>query len=192
MSETLAIRPGIRAMQAKQTTVDELEGLIDRIVRGDDTALEPFIDHTRDYAFRLAYSFLRDSHRCEDVLQDVYLIVYRQLGQLRDRQAFRTWFGRIIANRCRRLLREQPAQPLEEAPEPSSEGPARQVEDRLTVRQALAELGEQDRTVLSLREMLALTYEEIASVLEVPVGTVRSRLAKARQRLYAVLMEKKV
>lgn len=169
-----------------------LQDLAARLQDGDAEALEPFIEATRDLGYRLAYSFLQDAHRCEDVLQDVYLTVYRRIHQLRDVRATRTWFCRIVANRCRRLLRdEKPAsldaiEELGESPSMRHEG----LEERMDVQRLLAGLGEQDRAVITLRELFQLSYSEIAEVLEVPVGTVRSRLSKARERLLRAVQER--
>lgn len=170
--------------------VTELSVLIERLQGGDDTALEPLIAETEELAYRLAYSFVRDAHLAQDVCQDVYLVVYRDLGKLRDPLAFRTWFCRIVANRCRRYLRRLPTRPLEHAPEPSRSGLAERVSDRLQLQAALAQLPDLDREILGLREALQLSYAELAEVLDIPVGTVRSRLSKARLRLYQALTER--
>lgn len=166
---------------------DRLTTLIRRLQGGDQAALEPLIAETQDLAYRTAYLYLRDADLCQDVLQDVYLLVYRKIGQLRDPGAFRTWFLRIVTNRCRRQLERRRPEPLEAAPEPAVDGPAETIGEKLEVRRAFAELPERDRAVLSLREVFCLSYEEIASSLGVPVGTVRSRLATARKRLLDAL-----
>ncbi len=185
----MATTLGMRVPLDKPLRVNKLEGLIERLQSGDDSALEPFIEATRDFAYRLAYSFLRDRHLSEDVLQESYLVVYRKISGLRREQAFRTWFARIISNRCRRLLREKPSEPLEAAPPPVSADPADQISDRIRVERVMASLNEQDRIILNLREWMQLTYEEIAELLDLPLGTVRSRLSKARFRLLKALTE---
>lgn len=162
--------------------------LVARLQKKDESALDPFITHTRPLAFRVAHSMLGDSHRCEDVLQDVYLAVYQKIGQLRDPEAFRGWFCSIVINRCRRILRERPVQSLDDLLEvPASTEMAERVQDRLQVQDAMARLNDQDRVILTLREVFDMAYQEIADSLEIPVGTVRSRLAKARLRLLTEL-----
>jgi RNA polymerase sigma-70 factor (ECF subfamily) len=177
-------------MTAPAETADatSLAGLILRLQQGDQTALEPFIEATQDTAFRIARSVLRDPHLCEDVVQDAYLTVYREIRSLRDVKAFRGWFGRIVANRCRRVgrqLRRDMAPPLQ-ADEPQAEDVALGVSRRLDLKQALSGMGDADRSVLMLRALLQYSYEEIAHTLQVPMGTVKSRLANARRRLVAV------
>lgn len=163
-----------------------LQQLLLRLRDGDETALEPLIRETQGMAFRLARTVLRDTHACQDAVQDAYLIVYREIGRLRDPGAFRTWFARIVLNRCRRMLRHQPARSLEdltEAETPSTPTGADTVEQRYDLRRALATLTETNRSVLMLREVMQFSYEEIAEALSIPLGTVKSRLADARRRL---------
>jgi RNA polymerase sigma-70 factor (ECF subfamily) len=164
-----------------------LARLVRRMQDGDGQALECFIQETQQVAWRLAFSLLRDRHRAEDCLQDVYFTVYRSVHQLRDPYAAQTWLLRIVTHRCRRLLRSRPAASLEELAESGIEPAA---PERLGMEQALARLGPQDREVLTLREMMQLSYEEIAQGLQIPLGTVRSRLAKARQRFVQALTGK--
>jgi RNA polymerase sigma factor (sigma-70 family) len=207
-TNALHVREGLSELiQEKSTTLlsasDQAEvsprrELLARLVRrmqdGDGQALECFIQETQQVAWRLAFSLLRDRHRAEDCLQDVYFSVYRSVHQLRDPYAAQTWLLRIVTHRCRRLLRSRPAASLEELAEsgvePAAPDPTEKTRERLGMEQALARLGPQDREVLTLREMMQLSYEEIAQGLQIPLGTVRSRLAKARQRFVQALTGK--
>lgn len=176
-------------------TADEGRLLLARLVRrmqdGDGEALEAFIRETQGLAWRLAWSLLRDRHQVEDCLQDVYLAVFRSIHQVRDPYAVRTWLMRLVTHRCRRLLRSRPADSLDELAEtgvePALPDPAAGTETRLGIEQALARLGPRDREVLTLREIMQLSYEEMSRGLQIPLGTVRSRLAKARQRFVQAL-----
>lgn len=169
-----------------------LAGLVRRLQDGDESALEPFIARTHKAAWRLAVSMLRDPHLAEDCLQDAYLAVCRGVHGLRDPEAAHTWLLRIVTNRCRRLLRQRRPSSLDELAEtglePAAPDPTARTDTRLGVRSALTRLGHQDREVLALREVMQLTYDEIAATLKVPLGTVRSRLSKARARLAALLL----
>jgi len=167
--------------------VDELSQLILRLQRQDESALEPFIQRTQDRAWRLAYSLLQDRYQCEDVLQDVYLTVYRSIGSLREPAAFHSWFFRIVTNKCKRVLRAQRPTSLDEVEERPAPPVLEEVPAQLEVRAALRSLSETDREVLALREAWSLSYDEIADFLRVPLTTVKSRLFKARQRLLEIL-----
>lgn len=195
MSQTLAA-PRVPLVGASPSDREHppkpmLYTLVERLQKKDESALDPFITHTRPLAYRVAHSMLGDPHRCEDVLQDVYLTVYQKIGQLREAQAFRGWFCSIVINRCRKVLRERPAASLDELLEagggPATAEMAERVQDRLQVQDAMARLNDQDRVILTLREVFDMAYQEIADSLEIPLGTVRSRLAKARLRLLTEL-----
>lgn len=166
-----------------------LAALVRRMQDGDGAALELFISETQEAAWKLAFSLLRDRHRAEDCLQDVYFTVHRTVGQLRDPLAAQTWLLRIVTNRCRKLHgRHRPAESLDEIARDGHEPGAPDPElDALDLRESLERLGAQDREVLTLREMMQLSYDEIAQTLKVPLGTVRSRLAKARLRFVQAL-----
>lgn len=179
---------------AAVTRGERLESLLERLQRGDAAALEAFIAQTQGMAYRLAYSILADRDRCQDVMQEVYLTVYQKIGQLREPAAFKGWFSRILVNRCRQELRGRKFESLDELPEskaPSLDGMADRVHDRMQVQAAMAELAPHDRAMLTMREVLELSYQEIAESLDIPLGTVRSRLFNARQRLLGVLSGRK-
>lgn len=177
-----------------QTRREALAALVRRMQDGDEATLEAFIEETQDAAWRLAVSILGDRAQAEDCLQDVYFTVHRQIHQLRDPRAAHTWLLRIVTHRCRRLQRQRPAQSLEALAEagvePATPDPTDAAGARLGLEAALASLPPTDREIITLRETLTLSYEEIATSLKVPLGTVRSRLAKARQRLVNALMGK--
>lgn len=165
-----------------------LHDLVERLQRGDSSALEPLIEATRGMASRLAYSIVHDHYRSEDVLQDVYVTVYQKVSQLREVTAFKGWFTRIIVNRCRAELKRS-EDLLSEDDEETADPSYGSMHTRLEVRDALQELVRADRVVLVLREMLDLSYEEISETLNIPLGTVRSRIFNARQRLLKLIQK---
>lgn len=182
-----AIRPKRRTDEATARPVNQLDRLVERLQQGDDSALEAFIEATQTMAHRLAFSILHDRDRCQDVLQEVYLTVYQKIGQLQNPAALRGWFSQILVNRCRQELRGRRHEGLEDHPEPQAPDLAHEVERRLDVQSAMASLPVDDRTVLTLREVCDLSYQDIAENLQLPLGTVRSRIFNARQRLLAAL-----
>lgn len=164
---------------------ETLEELIGRLQSGDGSALEPLIASTQDRAWAVAYSILQNRQEVEDALQDAYLTVYEKLHQLEHPQAFWAWFKRILVHRCLRQQRRPGWEPLEadEEVSPSEMDPA----TRLDVADAFQSLGLKDRTVLALREILDLPYEEMSRLLEVPLNTVRTRLHHARARFHRLV-----
>ena len=165
-----------------------LEGLVIRLQKGDSAALEELIRATQKLGYRLAYGLLQDRQLAEDALQDVYLTIYRSISQLREPKAFKGWFCRILSNQCHKIRKKKPTDFLEDMTvrqQPQQESHSQEVETRLEVRQAFSQLSESDREVLAMREVLDLSYDEIAETLKVPLSTIKTRLFKARQRLLA-------
>lgn len=178
---------GLRRPKAV-TGRQHLAELVRRLQSGDTAAFEEFVRETQQPAYRLACSLLRDADLAQDVLQEAYLSAYSNIRQVKDPDAAHSWLLRIVTHRCRRLLRKIPPTSLEELPhEPAAPGGTDKADARLDLRQALDDLNEQDRTVLTLREVMQLSYDEIAATLKVPLGTVRSRLSKARLRFAKAL-----
>jgi len=183
---------GARSPATVTQQPDNLSQLVLRLQQKDNSALEAFITATQAMAYRLAFSFLHDQDLCQDVLQEVYLTVYQKIDQLRDPSALRSWFCQIVVNQCRQQLRRRANTSLDELDElPSLEPMAERVDQKVDVHSALGQLNPQDQAILTLREVLDLSYQDIANSLQVPLGTVRSRLANARARLCNLLRKER-
>lgn len=178
--------------------------LVSRCLAGDELACTDLVEGHQRMVYQLAFHLLGDKEEALDLSQDVFLTVFQMLGRFRAQSALRTWIYRIVVNQARNRQRwwrrrHQSAQvPLEvhvsehgELPSPKDDcGPERllrQKEQADRVWQALRELPFDQRTALVLREIDGLSYEEIGYSLNVAVGTVKSRLARARQLLRAEL-----
>ena len=148
---------------------------------GDRAAFEEVFTLTRTHARKLAYSVVGPNH-CEDVLQESYLLAYRKLSQLKDPDALIGWLCRLVLHVSYRYKKRHPL--LEELPEQLQvQEKTDDVLQAIVLRKALNGMHTKDRDVLVLRELLGLSYEDISHALQVPVGTVRSRLNSARKRL---------
>lgn len=127
----------------------------------------------------------------DDVVQEVFISVDRHLSGFRGDAQFTTWLHRITLNACHRALAARPHLPLSEAPEPAApHSPARageQADLRARLAWALAQLPPEQRDAVSLRELSGLDYAEIAEVLGVELGTVKSRIFRGRAALKALL-----
>lgn len=151
-----------------------------------------------DYVYSLSRRVSKTRSDAEDLFQEAFLKAYRFLPRFRG-GSVKSWLRRIVINTNisnHRGLKNQPTLPLDEKPgwkesvPDKSAGPeemAEQADTTERLQDALAELTEDARTVLVLREIEGLNYQEIADLLEVPKGTVRSRLARAREALRQVL-----
>ncbi len=154
---------------------------------GDEAALANLIAKHRMRLVRTAANLLRDRHEAEDVAQEAFLKAFREIGKLREDRAFSGFLYRICVRLCMDRLRLKKADVIEfDRAEPHQGGV---VENRVLIEKLLVKLPLELRTTLVLREIEQLSYEEVAEVMNVPVGTVRSRLHAARERFRALWVE---
>ncbi len=147
----------------------------------DEETFAALFEQYKNLVFKTAYLMLGNPIEAEDALQEVFLSVHRALGTFDpSRAAFSTWLYRITVNHClnRRRKREIPLFSLGEIPghDPSPEG---QIMTDQALEQALNSLSDKLRSVVVLRYYADLPYAEIGEILDVPLGTVKSRLSQA-------------
>ena len=170
-----------------------LEQLVSSLQNRQEGALEALIKKTERACYHLALSILKDPELSKDALQDSYFVVFQRIGQLREAGAFKAWLFRIVSRSCHDILRKR-GREVEtdlsqredlltgESSGSSPSDPSHSIPSRSLIKTTFQELPEIDRQTLALREVCSLSYEEMSRVLSVPIGTVRSRLAKARKR----------
>lgn len=163
-----------------------------KIQRGDTDAFEILLRRHEKAIFNLVYRMLGDYDDAAETAQETFLSAYRAIGQFRGEANFSTWLYRIALNhantrRKSRNAREHRLVPIDTTEVNDTQlGPAETLEKkeiRERVQQALNELEPEDAAVILLRDMQDSPYEEVARVLDVPVGTVKSRLHRARRAL---------
>ncbi len=178
--------------------------LVERAQRGDKHAFELLVAKYQRRLGRLISRFVRNAAEAEDVTQDAFIKAYRALPAFRGDSAFYTWLYRIGINTAKNHLvaqgRRTPtstpfdaeeaeefedAALLHEVATPENELMSKQVVE--VVNASLQELPDDLRTALTLREIEGLSYEEIATVMDCPIGTVRSRIFRAREAIAANL-----
>lgn len=176
--------------------------LVERLKRRDEAAFNVFIRTYQEKVFALILRMLSNRAEAEEMAQEVFVTVFRSIDSFRGDSRLGTWLYRVAVNHCknrmkyldRRAVRGHGA--LEDAPEDEvAEGsalgtrPARPDEAaegsemERTVQRALAALDEEHRTLIVLRDLEGLSYEEIGSITGLPEGTVKSRLHRARAAL---------
>jgi len=153
---------------------------VQQVRLGDDKAVVALIDRHRLRLVRVATNILRSQTDAEDVAQDAFLRAFREIKSLRDDRAFAGYLYRIVVRLCMDKLRSRRPEVSEWDGVQPDEGV--HVENRIVVRKLLDQLSPELRLTLVLREMEQLSYEEVADMMKVPVGTVRSRLHTARER----------
>ena len=140
-----------------------------------------------DTAFAVTYLILGNSADSEDAMSQAVLRAFENRGKLKKRESFRAWFLQILRHEAYNLLRKRRRlTPVEELPEEAA--PAGDDAGRLDLRHALNELSEDQRTVLLLQQE-GYDLAEIGRILDVPVGTVKSRISRAKRTLRALLEE---
>jgi RNA polymerase sigma-70 factor (ECF subfamily) len=174
--------------------------LIQRARRGDPAAREALARRCRRAAYLLAVQLLRDPDAAQDLAQDAVLSFFASLGRFRAGRPIEPWLFAIVRNRARDLARRRRARPtaplerpegepprrvIDAAPGPEANAARRELQHLLW--RALGALPHPQREILVLRDYQDLTYEEIARVLDVPLGTVMSRLHRARRAARAAV-----
>lgn len=162
--------------------------------RGDQTAIGWLIDRHRERVVRLAAHVLRQPDEAEDAAQEAFLRAFRSLHTFRRDARFTTWLYRITLNVCldQRRLKRRARETSLQAPEHQpalSHQPTPDAEARVLVETLLDRLTPPMRAMLVLREQEGLEYEEIAHVLEIPVGRVKWRLHQARAQFRTLWSE---
>jgi RNA polymerase sigma-70 factor, ECF subfamily len=169
-----------------QRSPDENEW-IHRSQAGDTGAFAWLVERHRPFVLSLAYRLCGGAAEAEDIAQDAFVHAWQALPRFRGDSSFRTWIYHITSNLAMERLRKQPTFPMSEdnapAGDASPETIALRSERQRAVRRAIARLPSESRLVLVLREYEGLSYQEIATVAGIPLGTVMSRLHYARQWL---------
>ena len=174
--------------------VIEVETILQRCRLGDDLAWEALVRRYQGRVFGVSMHYMRDREEARDVSQEIFLKIYRNLGSLKEGQAFLPWMLRLARNCCiDRLRRLKVRTPeieveLEDALQVVAAGGGpdedwRQGDRRSLLHRALAGLSEKNREMILLKEIQELKMEEIADLLSVPLGTVKSRSNRARIEL---------
>ena len=173
--------------------------LVVRVQKGDKTAFDLLVRKYQHKIAKLISRYVRDRREVEDVTQEALIKAYRAIGGFRGESAFYTWLYRIAVNTAKNYLESQGRRPpgtdMEIETAELVEGgaslreqatPERQMltdEIANTVNRVIEGLPEDLRTAITLREIEGMSYEEIAQVMDCPIGTVRSRIFRAREAI---------
>ncbi len=181
----------------------DMQMLVEKCAAGDERAFDELVHRYQNKIINIAYGMLADREDAYDVAQEVFIKLYRKIGAFTGAASLDTWIYRITVNASLDALRKQgrrvrtlPLQTENEdeavelpiADETSApETVILRKERQREIADAIARLSEKYRSVLILREFEDLDYEQIARVLDLSVGTVKSRLSRAREKLRNLL-----
>jgi RNA polymerase sigma-70 factor (ECF subfamily) len=168
--------------------------LIQRAQAGDLQAFSGIFAAYKNLVYRTAYLVLNDSGEAEDALQEIFLQVHRSLSSFDPyKGAFSTWLHRITLNYClNHRPRWQHASLEDLSPAPATHFPAAQLAEEGALLQATHALSDKQKAVVILRYYWDLPYAEIAQVLDIPLGTVKSRLDLALKTLRKIIEEQDI
>lgn len=178
-------------------TPDDDQTLVERVQAGDKRAFDLLVLKYQHRIMGLVVRFVHDPHEAQDVTQEAFIKAYRALANFRGDSAFYTWLYRIAINTAKNYLvsrnRRPPSSDVDSGDAEFYDGdhglkdmasPERLMlrdEIDVTVQESIKKLPEDLRSALTLREFEGLSYEDIATVMQCPVGTVRSRIFRARE-----------
>jgi RNA polymerase sigma-70 factor (ECF subfamily) len=181
------------------TTAVTDQQLVARVQKGDTRAFDLLVLKYQHKIFGLISRYVRDSDEVQDVAQEAFIKAYRALPNFRGDSAFYTWLYRIAINTAKNYLVSRSRRPpgsdleLEDAEYLESGSGLREIENpenalfgaelKAVVEGAIGALPEDLRTAITLREFDGLSYEDIADIMDCPVGTVRSRIFRAREAI---------
>ncbi|MGH8791981.1 MAG: RNA polymerase sigma factor SigM [Stackebrandtia sp.] len=177
---------------ADVSEVPDPELLRRHAVGGDREAFGELFRRHRERLWAVALRTLSDPEEAADALQDAMINAYRAAARFRGDSAVTTWLHRIVVNACLDRVRRRQARPAVPMSDQMPEPPAGDVSDRadvLAVRAALGQLSFEQRAVVVYVDMLGYPVAEVAEILDVPPGTVKSRASRARTQLAALLGE---
>lgn len=206
MAQTTDDRPRDAAITSPPLAELEDEALVPRAVHGDVPAFEELVRRYQDRIFNFALRYTGNPADAEEVAQEAFMKAYRALDRFRGDAKFSTWLFQITKNLCinryhrkrrrmahRRIsiqqrMDDEDAAPLQiESEEPGPQEEALRGELRERIEAGITELEPHYRAALVLRDIEGLDYAEIGQILDVPVGTVKSRIHRARNELQQIL-----
>ncbi len=168
-----------------------LAELVRRVKNGDRQAFEALFQATVDRTRNLVRSLTRQHHLVDDLIQEIYVLAWQKIAWLRDPKTFQAWLNRIAVHRTYRLMDTDRKTGWAGSLEASKKDPRSPVDCDpgqslpllLDLQSAFKKISKEDQALIVLREVHAFSYEELADILAVPIGTVRSRLHFTRKKL---------
>jgi len=178
--------------QPKILTLDDDFSLIKRFIDGEEQVFSELVKRHKEKVRNIIYITLSNGNSVDDIAQEVFITVYRNLKNFRFESQFTTWIYRITINKCKDHLRKKNVRriflPLkDEEEEPVFESINEDTDIKQIVHSAIATLPDKLRIPLVLKDLEGFSYQEIADSMECEIGTVKSRIFRARESLKKVL-----
>lgn len=183
--------------------------LINKARQGDEGCFETLILSCRGKAYNIALRYIKNEHDAMDILQESFIKVFRNLDKFNENSKFETWVYRIVVNTCHDFLRkkkdifydaasskgndedETAAEPEIADREPTPEEAVLNREHSSYILECLNELTDEQKEIIILRDIQQFSYEEISEIQQCSIGTVKSRISRARNRLKEIYLKNK-
>jgi len=174
----------------------EIEQLVQDFLDGDAQAFNRLVMLHQTKIYNLALNYVKSQEEAKDLAQDIFVTVYRALPKLREKEKFTSWLYQIAINHCRNRYKKLRRRgyfnniSLDDEESflqiPGDEGPEKLLQRKNTinlVRSTIDSMPEAEKEIILLRDIQELAYEEISAILDIPLGTVKSKLNRARTSL---------
>lgn len=177
---------------AQILNLDDDFSLVKRFIDGDESAFAVLVQRHKEKVRNIIYLTMNSSNSVDDIAQDVFLTVYRNLRNFRFESQFTTWLYRITVNKCKDYMRKIKIRniftPIKEAEGKAEDKIAPENNDiAILVHKAIGKLPEKLRIPLLLKDIEGMSYQEIAETVQCEIGTVKSRIFRAREGLKTIL-----
>ncbi|MCK6256171.1 sigma-70 family RNA polymerase sigma factor [Fictibacillus sp. KIGAM418] len=172
----------------------ELQQLIVNAKKGDQDSFSKIVQKYKGKVYRHAFAMVHDQMEAEDITQEAFVKAYFSLHHLKQDYAFASWLTRIVTNLCYDRIKKAEKSPvLHVDPEkterlPNTHSEVENAQLKMNLQFAMQKLSAEHRTVIVLRDVQGFSYQEVADILEIPAGTVKSRINMARKELRRELM----
>lgn len=165
----------------------ETRDFVERAIRGDKEALIKLIMDKKEDYYKLAYVYMKSSEDALDALEDMIVILYENIHGLKKEDAFYSWSKTILVNCCKKALNKRKKiislEAIKEKVEEAQEELMEKKDQQIVIENYISALNEKHQEVIKLRYYLDLDYQSIASLLKIPIGTVKSRISIALKKL---------
>lgn len=180
----------------KEMSKQNIPELVEKLRQGDPQAFTRLVTDYQRKMYNLALNYVKQEEEAKDLTQDIFVTVYRSISKLRDEKKFVSWLYQVAINHCRnrynKLQRKGffSSDSIDDTDSTiqlsSGNSPEKELERNRTisiVRETIAAMPESEKEIILLRDIQELSYDEISAILDVPLGTVKSKLNRARSAL---------
>ena len=174
----------------------EIDKIAERFKRGDKSAFEEIYEQFAKKVYNLALRYCRDAQAAEDIAQESFIRVYRHIDSYNEDYSFSAWMMKIVVNLCisHRKSQSKDMQKVinyQEVKRNVSNDPAARIEINDIIQHYLEQLDDISKMMTTLYYIQDFTYEEISEIMECPIGTVKSRLSRAKEKFHEMVSKKK-